>query len=72
MTVESLLKTISDHTNVILKDIIGNTLIQFNYGDEIEVFSPVFLYRKVKILEIDNTRELIAVLEDTKNDKFIR
>ncbi|MCT0478076.1 DUF1125 domain-containing protein, partial [Lactococcus cremoris] len=31
-------------------------------------FSPVFLYRKVKILEIDNTRELIAVLEDTKND----
>ncbi|WP_063280814.1 DUF1125 domain-containing protein [Lactococcus cremoris] len=68
MTVESLLKTISDHTNVILKDIIGNTLIQFNYGDEIEVFSPVFLYRKVKILEIDNTRELIAVLEDTKND----
>lgn len=68
MTVESLLKTISDHTAVILKDTIGNTLIQFNYGDEIEVFSPVFLYRKVKILEIDSTRELIAVLEDTKND----
>ncbi len=68
MTVESLLKTIADHTAVILKDTIGNTLIQFNYGDEIEIFSPVFLYRKVKILEIYNTRELIAVLEDTKND----
>ncbi|WP_348619213.1 DUF1125 domain-containing protein [Lactococcus lactis] len=66
MTVESLLKTITDHTSVILKDTIGNTLIQFNYGDEIEVFSPVFLYRKVKILEIDNTRELIAILEDSK------
>ena len=68
MTVESLLKTIADHTAVILKDTIGNTLIKFNYGDEIEVFSPVFLYRKVKILEINNARELIAILEDTKND----
>jgi len=68
MTVESLLKTIADHTAVILKDTIGNTLIQFNYGERVEVFSPVFLYRKVKILEIDNTRELIAILEDTKND----
>ncbi len=68
MTVESLLKRIADHTAVILKDTIGNTLIKFNYGDEIEVFSPVFLYRKVKILEIDNARELIAILEDTKND----
>lgn len=56
MTVESLLKTIADHTSVILKDTIGNTLIQFNYGENVEVFSPVFLYRKVKILEIDNTR----------------
>ena len=53
---------------MILKDTIGNTLIKFNYGDEIEVFSPVFLYRKVKILEIDNARELIAILEDTKID----
>ena len=53
---------------MILKDTIGNTLIQFNYGEDVEVFSPAFLYRKVKILEIDNTRELIAVLEDTKND----
>ena len=68
MIVESLLKTIADHTSVILKDTIGNTLIQFNYGEDVEVFSPAFLYRKVKILEIDNTRELIAVLEDTKND----
>lgn len=68
MTVESLLKTISDHAAVILKDTIGNTLIKFNYGEEVGVFNPVFLYRKVKILEIDNTRELIAILEDTKND----
>lgn len=68
MTVESLLKVIADHTSVILKDTIENTLIQFNYGEDVEVFSPVFLYRKVKILEIDNTRELIAILEDTKND----
>ena len=68
MTVESLLRTIADHTSVILKDTIGKTLIQFNFGEEVGVLSPVFLYRKVKILEIDNTRELIAILEDTKND----
>ena len=68
MTVESLLKTIAEHTSVILKDTIGNTLIQFNYGENVEVFSPVFLYRKVKILEIDNTRELIAILKKKKND----
>ena len=61
MTVESLLRTIADHTAVILKDTIGNTLIQFNYGENVEVFSPVFLYRKVKILEIDNTLSLIHI-----------
>ncbi|SPS11177.1 RNA-binding protein of the Puf family, translational repressor [Lactococcus lactis] len=68
MTVESLLKTIADHTAVILKDTIGNTLIKFNYGEDVEVFSPVFLYRKIKIIKIKNGSELIAILEDTKND----
>ncbi|WDA69252.1 DUF1125 domain-containing protein [Lactococcus lactis] len=66
MTVESLLKTISEHATVILKDTVGNTLIQFNYGEDVEVFSPVFLYRKVKIIKINNGSELIAILEDTK------
>lgn len=66
MTVESLLKTISEHATVILKDSVGNTLIQFNYGEDVEVFSPVFLYRKVKIIEINNGSELIAILEDMK------
>ena len=68
MTVESLLKTIADHTAVILKDTIGNTLIKFNYGEDVEVFSPVFLYRKIKIIKIKNGSKLIAILEDTKND----
>ncbi|MCT0507041.1 DUF1125 domain-containing protein, partial [Lactococcus cremoris] len=27
-----------------------------------------FLYRKIKIIKIKNGSELIAVLEDTKND----
>lgn len=66
MTVESLLKTITEYTTVIINDNGGNTLIKFNYGEDTEVFSPVFLYRKVKLLKIENTRELIAILEDTK------
>lgn len=66
MTVESLLKTITEYTTVILKDTGGNTLIQFNYGDDSTVLSPIFLYRKVKTLKIENTRELIAILEDMK------
>lgn len=66
MTVESLLKTITEYTTVIINDTGGNTLIKFNYGEDAEVFSPVFLYRKVKLLKIENTRELIAILEDRK------
>ncbi|MCT3126606.1 DUF1125 domain-containing protein, partial [Lactococcus lactis] len=27
-----------------------------------------FLYRKIKIIKIKNASELIAILEDTKND----
>ena len=68
MTVESLLRTIADHTEVIVKDTIGNTLIKFNYGEDVEVFSPVFIYIKIKIIKIKNGSELIAILEDTKND----
>jgi hypothetical protein len=68
MTVESLLKVITEYTTVILKDTGGNILIQFSYGEDVKVFSPVFLYRKVKIINIKSGRELIAILEDTKND----
>nr|WP_259768828.1 DUF1125 domain-containing protein [Lactococcus petauri] len=33
-----------------------------------EAFSCGFLYRKIKIIKIKNGSELIAILEDTKND----
>ncbi|MGX6984438.1 DUF1125 domain-containing protein, partial [Lactococcus lactis] len=37
-------------------------------GNDIEAFSCGFLYRKIKIIKIKNASELIAILEDTKND----
>ncbi|TRW65311.1 DUF1125 domain-containing protein [Lactococcus lactis] len=68
MTVESLLKTISEGMTVNVKDCYGNMIIRFKFGDDIEAFSCGFLYRKIKIIKIKNGSELIAILEDTKND----
>ncbi|MRM59603.1 DUF1125 domain-containing protein [Lactococcus lactis subsp. cremoris] len=63
MTVESLLKVIEEGMTVILKTEKNRIIVQFECGNDIEAFSCGFLYRKIK-----NGRELIAVLEDTKND----
>ena len=67
MTVESLLKTIAYHTAVILKDTNGKTLINFNYSEDVEVFSPVFLYRIIIIIKQNNVSKLIEILSDTMN-----
>ena len=62
MTVESLLKVIEEGMTVILKTEKNRIIVQFECGNDIEAFSCGFLYRKIK-----NGRELIAVLEDTKD-----
>ena len=54
MTVESLLKTISEGMTVNVKDCYGNMIIRFKFGDDIEVFSASFLFHKIKKTEIKN------------------
>ena len=68
MTVESLLKVIEEGMTVILKTEKNRIIVQFECGNDIEAFSCGFLYRTIKIIKIKNGRELIAILEDTKND----
>ncbi|MEI3647563.1 DUF1125 domain-containing protein [Lactococcus lactis subsp. lactis] len=68
MTVESLLKVIEEGMTVILKTEKNRVIVQFECGNDIEAFSSGFLYRKIKIIKIKNGSELIAVLEDTKNE----
>lgn len=68
MTVESLLKVISERMNVDIKDRYGNTLIRFKFGEDIEVFSPSFLFHKIAKIEIEGKYDLKIYLEDTKND----
>lgn len=68
MTVESLLKVIEEGMTVILKNEKNRIIVQFECGNDIESFSCGFLYRKIKIIKIKNGSELIAILEDTKND----
>lgn len=68
MTVESLLKTISEGMTVNVKDCYGNMIIRFKFGDDIEVFSASFLFHKIKKTEIKNQFALNIYLEDTKND----
>ncbi|MDU0405157.1 hypothetical protein ML8HA_00954 [Lactococcus lactis] len=52
MTVESLLKTISEGMTVNVKDCYGNMIIRFKFGDDIEVFSASFLSIKSKKLKL--------------------
>ena len=68
MTVESLLKVIEEGMTVILKTEKNRIIVQFECGNDIEDFSFSFLYRKIKIIKIKNGSELIAILEDPKND----
>ncbi|MCT4407651.1 DUF1125 domain-containing protein, partial [Lactococcus cremoris] len=51
-----------------LKTEKNRIIVQFECGNDIEAFSCGFLYRKIKIIKIKNGSELIAILEDTKND----
>lgn len=64
MTVKNLLEALTEDAVVAFQDSTGKTIIRFEYGQDIDVFSVNFQFRKIVELKALHRDSFLAVLED--------
>ncbi|MDC0826076.1 DUF1125 domain-containing protein [Lactococcus petauri] len=64
MTVKNLLEALTEDAVVAFQDSTGKITIRFEYGQDIDVFSVNFQFRKIVELKALHRDSFLAVLED--------
>lgn len=64
MTVKNLLEALTEDAAVTFQDSTGKTVVRFEHGQDIDVFSVNFQFRKIVEHKALHKDSFLAVLED--------
>lgn len=64
MTVKNLLEALTEDAVVVFQDSTRKTIVRFEHGQDIDVFSASFQFRKIAELKVPHKDSFLVVLED--------